>query len=276
MSFSVINGYTKQTYTELLTVLTNAINEQFGTDYTVDSIVGSNHFKSFYGGLQLVMESENKINDLQVKVVDYIRTVNDSISAPISSADGTIRYFRDNLGLDVSLRPITDVSLAGQPKIAVDIDPNSADFESRKQQIFDALRISQTEGLYWYNPATEAASNEYRGESSALNGQAFPYAFYTPVDFPMYVKITITRSRDNLAYQLNTAQIEQIFRDNFASQYSIGRDFEGERYISVCNVESAADVKVEWSTDDASWTQGVRQMNFDSKISIAGITVVEG
>ena len=109
-----------------------------------------------------------------------------------------------------------------------------------------------------------------------MNGQAFPFAFYTPVDFPMYVKITITRSRDNLAYQLNTAQIEQIFRDNFASQYSIGRDFEGERYISVCNVESAADVKVEWSTDDASWTQGVRQMNFDSKISIAGITVVEG
>lgn len=276
MSFSVINGYTKQTYTELLTVLTNAINEQFGTDYTVDSIVGSNHFKSFYGGLQLVMESENKINDLQVKVVDYIRTINESISAPISSVDGTIKYFKDNLGLDVSLRPITDVSLAGQPAIAVDIDPSASDFNSRKQQIFDALRISQTEGLYWYNPSTEAKTNEYRGESSAMNGQAFPYAFFTPVAFPMYVKITITRSRDNLAYQLNTAQIEQLFRTNFALRYSLGRDFEGERYLSICDVPSAADVKVEWSTDDASWTEGVREMEFDSKISIAGITVVEG
>lgn len=276
MSFNVVNGYTKQTFDELLATLTQAVNEQFGTNYTVDSIVGSNHFKSFYGGLQLVMESENKINDLQVKVVDYIRTINESISAPISSVDGTIKYFKDNLGLDVSLRPITDVSLAGQPAIAVDIDPSASDFNSRKQQIFDALRISQTEGLYWYNPSTEAKTNEYRGESSALNGQAFPYAFFTPVAFPMYVKITITRSRDNLAYQLNTAQIEQLFRTNFASRYSLGRDFEGERYLSICDVPSAADVKVEWSTDDASWTEGVREMEFDSKISIAGITVVEG
>lgn len=276
MSFNVVNGYTKQTFDELLATLTQAVNEQFGTNYTVDSIVGSNHFKSFYGGLQLVMESENKINDLQVKVVDYIRTINESISAPISSVDGTIKYFKDNLGLDVSLRPITDVSLAGQPAIAVDIDPSASDFNSRKQQIFDALRISQTEGLYWYNPSTEAKTNEYRGESSALNGQAFPYAFFTPVAFPMYVKITITRSRDNLAYQLNTAQIEQLFRTNFASRYSLGRDFEGERYLSICDVPSAADVKVEWSTDNASWTEGVREMEFDSKISIAGITVVEG
>ena len=276
MSFNVVNGYTKQTFNELLATLTQAVNEQFGTNYTVDSIVGSNHFKSFYGGLQLVMESENKINDLQVKVVDYIRTINESISAPISSVDGTIKYFKDNLGLDVSLRPITDVSLAGQPAIAVDIDPSASDFNSRKQQIFDALRISQTEGLYWYNPSTEAKTNEYRGESSALNGQAFPYAFFTPVAFPMYVKITITRSRDNLAYQLNTAQIEQLFRMNFASRYSLGRDFEGERYLSICDVPSAADVKVEWSTDNASWTEGVREMEFDSKISIAGITVVEG
>lgn len=276
MPFNVINGYSKQSFNELLAVLTSAINDQFGTNYTVESIIGSNHFKSFYGGLQLVMETENKINDLQVKIVDYIRTVNDSISAPISSADGTIRYFKDNLGLDVALRPITDVSLAGKPAIAVDIDPTTADFNSRKQQIFDALRISQTEGLYWYNPSTEPANNEYRGESSALNGQAFPFAFFTPVATPLYVRITITRSRDNLAYQLNTAQIEQIFRDNFAKQYKIGRDFEGERYLSICDVESAADVKVEWSTDNSTWTEGVREMSFDSKITIAGITVVEG
>lgn len=276
MPFSVVNGYTKQTFDELLATLTAAVNEQFGTDYTTDTIIGSNHFKSFYGGLQLVMESENKINELQNKVVDYINVINDSISAPISSADGTVRYFRDNLGLNVALRPITDVSLAGKPAIAVDIDPTTADFDSRKQQIFDALRISQTEGLYWYNPSTGAAANEYRGESSALNGQAFPFSFYTPRDFPMYVKITVTRSRDNLSYQLNTAQIEQLFRDNFAKQYTIGRDFEGERYLSICDVTSAANVKVEWSTNNTSWTEGVRQMEFDTKIIIAGVTVVEG
>lgn len=276
MMFDVKNGYTKQTFTELLTVLTQYVNQQFNTDYTVDTIVGSNHFKSFYGGLQLVMESQNKINDLQNKVVDYIRTINESISAPISSPDGTIKYFKDTLGLDVSLRPIKDVTLAGKPAICVDIDPSSDTFAAQSQQIFDALRISQTEGLYWYNPSTEAASNEHRGESSALNGQAFPYAFFTPVTAEMYIRITVTRSRDNLAYQLNPTQISNIFTDNFNKMYQLGRDFEGERYINVCDIPSAANVKVEWSTDNSTWNEGIRQMNFDSKITIKHVTVVEG
>lgn len=274
--FDVKNGYSKQTFNEILALLTQYVNQQFNTDYTVDTIVGSNHFKSFYGGMQLVMEAENKINDLHNKVADYIQTINESISAPISSPDGTVKYFKDNLGLNVSLRPIKDVSLAGKPAICVDIDPASDIFPAQSQQIFDALRVSQTEGLYWYNPSTTAAANEHRGESSALNGQAFPYAFFTPIQSEMYVRITVTRSRDNLAYQLNPTQIVDIFNANFAKLYQLGRDFEGERYISVCNIPSAANVKVEWSIDNSAWNEGIREMNFDSKIKIKQVTVVEG
>ena len=277
MSYDVVNGFTKQSFEDLLQVLTTAINEQFNTDYTTDTIVGSNHFKFFYGGLQLVMESQNKINDLMVKVADYIRTINESISEPVSTPDGAIRYFKDNLNLDISLRPITDVSLAGQPAICVDIDPNSADFDSRKQQIFDALRLTQTEGLYWFNPSTDPEENEYRGESSALNGQAFPYAFKTPTASPMKIRITVTRSRDNLSYQLNSTQIADLFRANFEKLYSLGRDFEGSRYLSVVDVESASAVKVEWSINDgSSWSADVREMEYDTKITITDIEVVEG
>lgn len=276
MSFDVINGYTKRTFDDLMEVMTKYINEQFGTDYTVDTIVGSNHFKFFYGGLQLVMESENKINELEVKVADYIRTINESIQAPVSSVDGTIQYFKKNLGLDVSLRPISDVSLAGQPKIAVDIDPASTDFNSRAQQIFDALRLTQTEGLYWFNPSISPAANEHRGESSALNGQAFPYCFFTPRAYPMYIRITVTRSRDNLAYQLNATQIRELFEKNFNAMYTIGRDFEGSRYLSVADVESAASVIVEWSDDNTNWSSSVREMDFDTKITLSSVEVIEG
>ena len=234
------------------------------------------HFKFFYGGLQLVMETENKIAELGVKIADYIRTVNESIQAPVSSVDGTIQYFKKNLGLNVSLRAITDVSLAGKPKIAVDIDSASADFESRKQQIFDALRLSQTEGLYWFNPSTTPADNEYRGESSALNGQAFPYAFYIPREVPIYVRITVTRSRDNLAFQLNVTQIREIFESNFAKMYSIGRDFEGDTYLSTCDIKSAASIVVEWSDDNINWSSAVREMEFDTKITLKNVEVIEG
>lgn len=276
MSYNVVNGYTKRTFDDLMAALTQSINMQFGTDYTTDTIVGSNHFKFFYGGLQLVMETENKISELGVKIADYIRTVNDSIQAPISSADGTIQYFKRVLGLDVALRPITDVSMAGKPAIAVDIDSASVDFSSRKQQIFDALRLSQTEGLYWFNPSTSPASNEYRGESSALNGQAFPYAFFTPRAYPMKIRITVTRSRDNLAYQLNPSQIRDLFIVNFNKMYSIGRDFEGSRYLSVQDVASAASVLVEWSDDGNVWSSSVRSMSFDTKITLDTVTVIEG
>lgn len=276
MSYDVINGYGKQTFPDLMKIMTDSINRHFDTDYTTDTVVGSNHFKFFYGGLQLVMETENKIAELGVKIADYIRTVNESIQAPVSSVDGTIQYFKKNLGLNVSLRAITDVSLAGKPKIAVDIDSASADFESRKQQIFDALRLSQTEGLYWFNPSTTPADNEYRGESSALNGQAFPYAFYIPREVPIYVRITVTRSRDNLSFQLNVTQIREIFESNFAKMYSIGRDFEGDTYLSTCDIKSAASIVVEWSDDNINWSSAVREMEFDTKITLKNVEVIEG
>lgn len=277
MSFDVINGFEKQSFDDILAILTDAINQQFNTDYTVDTIVGSNHFKFFYGGLQLRMECDNKIAELGNKIVDYIRTINESIAQPVSSPDGTIRYFRENLGLTISLKPITQASDAGKPAVCVDIDPTSTTFNSMKQQIFDALRLTQTEGLYWFNPSTSAGAREYRGESSALNGQALPYCFFVPETSTMDIRITVTRSRESLAFQLNTAQIEALFIQNFNERYSLGKDFEGSVYLNVNDVAGASEVLVEWSTNGgSSWSSGIRDMNFDQKIILGDIIVGEG
>lgn len=277
MSFDVINGFEKQSFDDILAIMTNAINEQFGTDYTTDTIVGSNHFKFFYGGLQLRMECDNKIAELGNKIIDYIRTINETISQPVSSPDGTIRYFKDNLGLTISLKPITDPSEAGMPAVCVDIDPTSTTFDSMKQQIWDALRLTQTEGLYWFNPSTTPSAREYRGDSSALNGQALPYSFFVPEEVTTDIKITVIRSRESLAFQLNTAQIEELFRQNFAERYSLGKDFEGSTYLNVSDIDGTSSVIVEWSTDSgANWSASVKDMDFDEKIILGNITVVEG
>lgn len=277
MSFDVINGFEKQSFDDILAIMTNAINEQFGTDYTTDTIVGSNHFKFFYGGLQLRMECDNKIAELGNKVIDYIRTINETISQPVSSPDGTIRYFKDNLGLTISLKPITDPSEAGMPAVCVDIDPTSTTFDSMKQQIWDALRLTQTEGLYWFNPSTTPSAREYRGDSSALNGQALPYSFFVPAEVTTDIRITVIRSRESLAFQLNTTQIEELFRQNFAERYSLGKDFEGSTYLNVSDIDGTSSVIVEWSTDSgANWSASVKDMDFDEKIILGNITVVEG
>lgn len=277
MSFDVKNGFEKQSFDDILAIMTSAINEQFGTDYTTDTIVGSNHFKFFYGGLQLRMECDNKIAELGNKIMDYIRTINESIEQPVSSPDGTIKYFRENLGLTISLKPITQASDAGKPAVCVDIDPTSTTFDSMKQQIFDALRLTQTEGLYWFNPTTSPSAREYRGESSALNGQALPYCFFVPSEVTTDVRITVIRSRESLAFQLNTAQIEELFRQNFAERYSLGKDFEGATYLNVADLDGTSSVIVEWSTDSgANWSASVKDMDFDEKIILGNITVVEG
>lgn len=277
MSFDVVNGFEKQSFDDILAIMTNAINQQFNTDYTPDTIVGSNHFKFFYGGLQLRMECDNKIAELGNKMVDYIRTINESIAQPVSSPDGTIRYFKENLGLTISLRPITDPADAGKPAVCVDIDPTSDTFDSMKQQIWDALRLTQTEGLYWFNPSTTPGAREYRGESSALNGQALPYCFFVPEESEMDVRITVTRSRESLAYQLNTTQIEELFIKNFTERYSLGKDFEGSVYLNVNDVPAASEVLVEWSADGGSnWSSSIRDMDFDQKIVLGSVTVIEG
>lgn len=275
--FSAINGFEKQSFDDILAIMTAAINQQFNTNYTTDTIVGSNHFKFFYGGLQLRMECDNKIAELGNKMVDYIRTINQSISQPVSSPDGTIKYFQDNLGLTVSLKPINSADEAGKPAVCVDIDPTIPTFESVKQQIFDALRLTQTEGLYWYNPSTSAGPREYRGESSALNGQALPYCFFTPEEITLDVKITVTRARDSLSYQLNTVQIEELFREHFAARYALGRDFEGGVYLNTSDINGTSEVLVEWSDNSGgSWSSSVRNMAFDQKVIIGQVTVVEG
>lgn len=277
MSYDVINGYDKQSFNDLLQIMTDSINEQFNTDYTTDTIIGSNHFKFFYGGLQLAMNCDNKIAELGNKIFDYIRTTNESISQPVSSPDGTIRYFRDNLGLNVSLKPINDADEAGKPAVCVDVDPAIPTFDSLKQQIWDALRITQTEGLYWFNPSTSPDQREHRGESSALNGQALPYSFWTPAVSTMDIKITVTRSRESLEFQLNTAQIEALFVNNFNREYSLGKDFEGSKYLNVADIAGTSSVIVEWSTNGgASWSASVRNLDFDQKVTLGQITVVEG
>lgn len=277
MSFSVVNGYDKRTWDDLLLVLTNAINAQFSTDFTTDTIIGSNHFKFFYGGLQLVMETENKIGELGVKIADYIRTTNESISQPISSADGTVDYFKDTLGFDVSLKSIESIADAGKPVLCVDVDPARTDFASVKQQIFDAIHHSQTEGLFWYDSSSLPASNEYRGFASGLNGQSFKYCFFTPTIVTTKVKITVTRSRSSLAYQLNATEIAELFETNFASMYKLGNDFEGEKYLNTASIDSASNVKVESSINGGStWQEGVRQMTYNQKIVLDTIEVVEG
>lgn len=146
-----------------------------------------------------------------------------------------------------------------------------------KQQIFDALRLTQTEGLYWFNPSTSPSAREYRGESSALNGQALPYCFFVPEESTMDIRITVTRSRESLAFQLNTAQIEQLFVKNFNERYSLGKDFEGSVYLNVNDIAGASEVLVEWSIDNgANWSSSIRDMDFDQKIVLDEITIVEG
>jgi len=265
MSFSLINGFEPRKFDEILLALVQAVNAQFESNYTTESIVGTNIYKAFYGGIQEIMTSENYTAEIAAFMGDYIRTSNEKINLPKSTADGFIQAIKDEMDLDVSLKPITQAADAGKLNIALDIDDTTDDYEVRKQTFFNKCHAYLTAGLYY--------SGGEQGSVVALNGQEFDYAFKLPAPVEVQVRIAVGISTTGRNFVMNENQIRDLFVANFKKMYRLGFAFEPERYLSTRDLPFAADVKVEWSIDDITWQTVVMASAYDEKVTLGQITV---
>ena len=57
MSYSVLNGYAPRSYDDILLTTVNAVNEEFGTNYTTESFAGTNLWKVLYAVIQAQLSS---------------------------------------------------------------------------------------------------------------------------------------------------------------------------------------------------------------------------
>lgn len=276
MAWDLVNGYRPQTFDEIKADMLAEINTQFGTSYDETTIIGTDHYKFFYGGIQLVMKAQNVTAEIVTKMTDYIRTANEKINLPKSTIDGFTQGLlrpvsEGGLGLISTIKNITDEAEAGQMFLVVDVDDEAEDYEDTKQAIIDKMAAWLTAGLYYNGTET--------GTKIALNGQTFTYKYALPTEVEILVRITATTSANALTPILNENQIRDKFNTNFTALYRLGLDFEPEKYLEIArDLPFASDILLEYSEDDGStWDDQPRSMAYNEKIVItapATISVV--
>lgn len=119
MSFAQENGYTPQTFDQLMDGLRQGVNTQFSASYTTDTFTGTDLYKYFYSLVQKVQGNEALTAAVFQKLQEYIAITNEQIQRPSVSAPGLLDSFAAE-GFVVSVRKPTALN-AGKQAICVDL-----------------------------------------------------------------------------------------------------------------------------------------------------------
>lgn len=110
------------------------------------------------------------------------------------------------------------------------------------------------------------------------NGQAFDFKFKTPNRITVLLKLTITTSVNNQSVIYDPDTIKNTLIANILANYSIGKDFEPQKYYSLANAPWASIVKLEWSTNGGTtWNNTIYTAAYDDLFTIllANLTLVQ-
>lgn len=124
MSFASESGYIPVPISQLMGIVRENINTQFGTSYDEITFLGTNFYKYFYALIQRLQENEVKTSEIFQRLQEYFATTNEKLSRPNTTAPGIFDYF-ESKGYFVSVKPPLDAD-AGKVFICVDVDDNHA------------------------------------------------------------------------------------------------------------------------------------------------------
>jgi hypothetical protein len=124
MSFASDTGYIPLSIDQLMEIIRENVNTQFGTSYTSDTFVGTNFYKYFYAIVQRLQENEIKTAEILSRMQDYFTITNDKIQRPNTTHPGIYDYFLSK-GYFVSTKPPDDAD-AGKAFLCVDVEDNHA------------------------------------------------------------------------------------------------------------------------------------------------------
>lgn len=118
-------------------------------------------------------------------------------------------------------------------------------------------------------------------ESEAVvlsNGQSFDFKYSLPNRIDVLLKLTITLSENNQTVIGDPDDVKNTLIDQIAQRYSLGKNFEPQKYFSVSDAPWASQVLLEYSFDEgATWSSDVYDADFDDLFTfgLADITIVE-
>lgn len=269
MGFSREAGYIPTDFATTMSTFRNEINVQFGTSYTEETFVGTNHYKYFYAIAQLVQTDEIKTSEIFLYLQQYFKITNEKISRPVTTAPGVVEKLESE-GFIASAKPITETD-AGKIFICVDLDDAADDYADQKIDVNAILKNSTVLGAV--TQGTEVSN------FVLTNGQIFPYKFNLPDRIPILLRLTITLSENNQSVILSPEEIKEILIANLDSRYRLGKNFEPMRYFSLTDAPWASQVLLEYSTNimSPSWQSTVFDADYDElfEYSLENITLVE-
>jgi hypothetical protein len=269
MSFTSIEGYIPRSIESLMDLAMEGINTQFGTSYTTDTFLGTNWYKYFYALIQLLQENEVKTSEIFAKLQEYFNTTNSMIQRPQTTAPGIIDVFAA-AGYLVSVKAPIDAD-AGKAYICVDVDSGASDYAAQKLAIATLIKDCVVAGVV--TQGTESTN------ITLSNNQSFDFKYNLPSKIPIKLRLTNTLSVNNLFAVDQPADVKQRLFDNINERYSLGKNFEPERYYSIIgDAPWASIVLLEWSTDSGSnWHSTVFSAAYNEiyTFALSDITLVE-
>lgn len=271
MGFALESGYTPVTINDIISAFRVGINEQFNTSYTVDSFIGTNHYKWFYPIAQRISQNEVKTSEIFSYLQQYIEETNQRIQRPVATNPGLIENFEANEWV-ASVKPMVEAD-AGKIHVCVDVDEESDDYEAGenfKLQINTIIKNSVVAGIVCIGTETNTIV--------LSNGQAFDFKFNLPARQQPLIRLTTTLSDSNQVVIGTPESVKQTLVDNIAEKYRLGRDFEPQRYFTTDDAPWTSQVLLEYSLDDgATWLDEIFEAEYDDlfEILLENITLVE-
>jgi hypothetical protein len=266
MSFSATNGYTPRTFDEIIAAFVTLINTSFGTTYTAESIVGSNFYKYFYASAQLILANEIEFAEAYLKLQDYIRQINAKISQPVVTSDGIVDYFHTE-GYEASVAQASDGS-AGYVFVCLNLDSDDSTYSDDKDACLELLKNCIVGGARCVGDET--------GEVTLSNGQSFEFAFALPTITETLLRVEIEVSRNTNIVAETQSEIAAIVfdkmnevQDNGKKLYSLGLDFEPDKYATPEMFPYASRIVTTYSTNSGSSYVGtVFEAAYDDLLNI--------
>lgn len=239
MGFSSSAGYSPLSVAQLMEIVRENVNTQFGLSYDESSFLGTNFYKFFYALVQRLQENEVKTAEIFLKLQEYFDITNEKILRPNTTAPGILDYFqaRDYF---VSVKP-PETADAGKIFVCADVDDAAPDYADTKLEICQILKECVVGGVVTQGTEVEAIT--------LSNSQSFDYKFNLPTKIPVLLKLTVTLSENNEFAVQSPEWQKQRLADNIAAKYRLGRNFEPQRYFSIVDAPWASQVKLEWSDD---------------------------
>lgn len=268
MSFSLEAGYQPRTISELMNVVRINVNEQFGTEYEVDTFLGTNFYKFFYSVIQELQANEVRASEIVLRLQQYFDVTNEMIVRPNTTHPGIFDYFSAR-GFIVSSKPPADAD-AGKVYIAIDLDSGADDYDDKKLEACTIIKDCVAAGIVSQGSEVETLT--------LSNNQSFDYKFNLPDVTTLLLRLTLVNSANNQFSVLSPEETAQLLFDNINARYRLGLSFEPQRYFSVLDAPWAASVLLEYKLDGAgSWLSAVYVSDYDELFTfgLEDIEVVE-